>query len=124
MVAKYKRNRKIDRSSLIFSVILGVLLLTVVGFLVGSNLKINKERAELSSKLESLRTEYQILLEKEKQLEAQVSQSAGKDYLEEEARERFNLKKPGEEVVTILPSEEKEEPVKEKEKKWWNPLSW
>jgi cell division protein FtsB len=124
MITKTKKNKNSDRSSLIFSVVLGILILGVVGFLVGSNLKINEKRAELNSQLEGLRIEYQALLEKKKQLQAQVSQSAEDQYLEQEARERFNLRKPGEEVVTILPPEEKEESGKEKEKKWWNLFSW
>ena len=96
----------------------------VVGFLVGSNLKMSHKRVELNSRLEELKTDYQALLEKKKQLQAQASQTGSKDYLEKEARERFNLKKPGEEVVTILPSEGKEKSEERQEIKWWNPFTW
>jgi len=125
MITKYKKNENRNRSSLVFSIILGVLFLAVIGFLVGSNLKISKKRAELNLRLEELRAEYQTLLEKKEKLQAQISQLGSKDALEKEARERFNLKKPGEEVVTILPSEEEEEKSENKQKiNWWNPFSW
>ncbi len=124
MVAKYKKNENSQRSSLVFPVVLGVLLLAVVGFLVSANLKIDKKRAKLNQQLESLRAEYRVLLEKKEQLQAQASQVGSEDYLEKEARERFNLKKPGEEVVTILSPEEKENTEKKQETKWWNPFTW
>ena len=63
-----------------------------------------------------------ILEARKEQLQAQISESVGQDYLEEEARERFNLKKPGEEVVVVLPPEEKKE--EKEERKWWNPFTW
>ena len=112
---KYKKIKKRDHSSLFFSVILGILLFAVVGFLVASNLKINQRRTELNSELKTLRAEYETLLEKKRQLETQISQAGNPDYLEREARERFNLRKPGEEVVAVIPSEESEGPFKDQE---------
>lgn len=97
-----------SRQTIFFSVFLGVLFFTVVGYLVVSNLKINSRRAELNSQLIKLQTELNELEAKKAQLQAQVSQVTEEEYLEKEARETFNLKKPGEEVVTILPAENNE----------------
>lgn len=60
---------------------------------------------ELKSQLIKLQAELNELELKKTQLQTQVSEAANAEYLEKEARETFNLKKPGEEVVTILPVE-------------------
>ena len=111
MVAKSDKNKK---ESLFFSILLGVLVFVVIGFLIVSNLRINQRRNELNSQLRSLQQELQILEVKKTQLESGLSESLEESYLEEEARERFNLKKPGEEVVAVLPAEEEEGDMEEK----------
>ena len=105
MIAKNKKIKNESKQTVIFSVLLGVLLFTVVGYLVVSNLMINARRTELNAQLIKLQTELNALEAKKAQLQAQVSEAADDEYLDKEARETFNLKKPGEEVVTILPSE-------------------
>ena len=111
MVAKSDKNKK---ESLFFSILLGVLVFVVIGFLIVSNLRINQRRNELNSQLQSLQQELQALEAKKTQLESDFSESSEESYLEKEARERFNLKKPGEEVVAVLPAEEEEGGVEEK----------
>ena len=51
----------------------------------------------------------------------QTEESLAEDYFETEARERFNLRMPGEKVVTVIPSTED---AQEEERKWWNPFTW
>lgn len=116
MVTKFKKSKKGSRQTIFFSTLLGILILIVIGFLVVSNWKINQKRTELSSRIEALRKEIQILEEKKQELEAGISQAGKEEYLEEVAREQLGLKKPGEEVVMVLPSEEtkEEKPVEEK----------
>ncbi|MEK7503567.1 MAG: septum formation initiator family protein [Patescibacteria group bacterium] len=116
MIAESKKNknarsadalaRRESRKNIFFSVLLGILLFTVVGYLVVSNVKINARRAELKSQLIKLQGELNDLQAKKSQLQAQVSETTNDAYLEKEARETFNLKKPGEEVLTILPAED------------------
>ncbi len=124
MIAKYKKNKKESQSSVFFSILLGIIILIVIGFLVISNFKINQKKAELTSQIETLREEVRILEERRQILEARIFQAGKEEYLEWEARERFNLKKPGEGVVIILPPEEKNDVIKEKEKEraWLAPL--
>ena len=62
--------------------------------------------------------------EKKHNFQAQLNPSKQEEYLEKEAREKLNLKKPGEEVVTVLPAEKNTPHEAEKIKQWWNPLSW
>ncbi|MBI2042587.1 MAG: septum formation initiator family protein [Candidatus Nealsonbacteria bacterium] len=123
MIAKYKKNQREDRQQLIFSISLGLALAVVVGFLVVSNFRINQKRDELDAQRDYLQRQLQILEEKRDQVQAQISEAAKEDYLETEARERFNLKKPGEEVVAVLPSVD--QPVQtEEQRQWWNPFTW
>ncbi len=115
MIAKKKKNRNESIQTIFFSVLLGTLLFTVVGYLVVSNFKINARRSELNAQLQKLQAELNDLEAKKAQLQAQVSESTSTNdaYLEKEARETFNLKKPGEEVLTILPAENNENLPKE-----------
>ena len=103
---------------------MGSLVLTIIGFLVVSNFRISQKRAQFTSQIKQLKEEIKAMEEGKMQLEAQVFQSGQEEYLEKEARETFNLQKPGEEVVTILPSEEEPQEKELASKKWWNPLTW
>ncbi|KKQ37549.1 MAG: hypothetical protein A3H17_03840 [Candidatus Levybacteria bacterium RIFCSPLOWO2_12_FULL_37_14] len=108
MIAKNKKKQNESKQAIFFSALLGIMLFMVVGYLVVSNLKINARRTELNSQLIKLKVELNALEVKKVQLQAQVSEAADDEYLEKEARDTFNLKKPGEEVVIILPAENNE----------------
>lgn len=103
MITKDKKIKKSSAHDKFLPVLLGCLILIIVGFLVYSDLKINRRRAELNVQLSTLQQELQELEAKRQELQSQVSQSESQEYLEKEARETFNLKKPGEEVVAVLP---------------------
>ena len=122
MIAKFKKNKREEKQSVTFSIFLGLLLAIVVGFLVISNFRINQKRVELNEQRDYLQRQLMILESERSRLQAQISQSVGEDYLETEARERFNLKKPGEEVVAVLPPDDEDE--QKEEKQWWNPFTW
>ena len=124
MVAKFKTIKKaLSWRDIIFPVLMVGLLVIIVGFLVVSNYRINKRRAELGARIDELKAEIQILEERRQGLEAKISQADQDSYLEKEARERFNLKKPGEEVVAIIQPDAKSEESKAVAKQWWNPLT-
>lgn len=120
MVAKKQRIKKTSRQNLFFSVLLGSAILIIVGYLVVSNLRINQKRGELEYQRRVLEEKIQELELKRQGLEAQISQTLEEDYLEKEAREKLNLKKPGEEVVAVLPSEEEEK--KPAERSFWEKI--
>lgn len=118
MITKSKRFKKGSLQTILFSTILGILALLVVGFLVFSNWKISQRRTDLTVRIETLRKEIQTLEEKNQQLRAGISQAGTESYLEKEARERLGLQKAGEEVVGIIFSGESEEEKPEKKSLW------
>jgi len=127
MVTKFKKNRKKSSLKGIFSAIfLGILLLTVLGFLIITNIKIKQRRERLLARVENLKNEVQILEEKNEGLRAKVSQAGSRESLEKIAREQLGLKAPGEEIVVISKEkgEEKKEMQAQEEKGFWNPQGW
>ena len=127
MITKIKKNKnrgrnRITQTSLFFFILIGFFVLLITGFLIYTNINIALRRAELTERAEELRKEIQILEQKNKELRAKIIRAQEPDFLEEKAREELGLKKPGEEVVVILPIEEDvEEPVEE-EKSFWQKI--
>ena len=124
MIPKYKKEKKGSCQNIFFSVLIGSLIFIIVGFLVVSNIKMNRKRALLNIQINQLKEEVRLLEEKKHNFQAQLNPSKQEEYLEKEAREKLNLKKPGEEVVTVLPAEKNTPHEAKKIKQWWNPLSW
>lgn len=91
----------------------------VMGFLIITNLKIYQRRAQLTARIAGLEEEINILEQKNQELEENISQAGGEEYLEKVAREQLGLKAPGEEVVVITGEKEKEnEEIEEQERTW------
>ena len=112
----------------LFPLLMIIILLAVVGFLAFSNIKMRDYRQRIISQLYQLEDEIRILENRNEELKAKISQSGTQDFLEQVAREQFNLKAPGEQVVVISKernsqeTEENEPAEKEKEpffKYWW-----
>lgn len=120
MIARFKRSKKRIRLSNIFPyIIFGILVLAITWFLASSNFKINQKRTELKTQISQLEKEIQFYKERNEQLKAGISERGTEDYLEGEIRERLNLRKPGEEVVAVLPPKEGLEKSAPKEKNFW-----
>lgn len=127
MITNFRgKKRAVSGRNIFFSVLLGILLIIVLGFLALTNIRIKQRREKLISRIENLKNEIQILEEKNKELKTKISQSETKEYLEKVAREQFGLKAPGEEVVVISKEKsEGEEGVElKKEKSLWDPRRW
>ena len=120
MISEKKKLRKDSWQNIFFSVLLGAAIFTVVGFLIVSNWKIGQRRTELNSQVEILQQQIWTLETKRQELQSQISQTEGQEYLEREARDTFNLKKAGEEVVAILPAEGEERV--EEERSFWQKI--
>lgn len=118
--------RKIKRAgvfkTIFFSVIIILLIFVFVGFLIVSNWRINQRRAELVSQIQTLEETIEGLEKKNQELKAGMSEFSDESYLEEVARERLGLKKPGEEAVVVLPPPEGEEEKEAKEKGFWQKI--
>jgi len=109
MIPKIKRIRKRStRQTIFFSALIGILVLSVIGFLTFSSFKITQRKAELITKIESLRKEIQILEEKNQELRAGIEKTQSENYWEGKIRKQ-GYKKPGEEQVVVLPPEESQE---------------
>jgi len=123
MVAKFKRFKKGGFwETTFFSIFLCLLFLAIITFLIYSNWKITQKRAELTSKIETLKKEIQILEEKNAKLRAGISQTEDEDYWKGKLYEQGYIGK-GEQQVVVLPP--KEEEFKETEEKgFWNPQNW
>ena len=117
-----QKTRKIKRGgsfkTIFASIIILLLIFFVVGFLIISNLRINQRRGELTSQIKTLEKEIQTLEKKNQEVKAGISQISDESYLEETAREKLGLKKPGEEVVVVLPPPESPNENKEAKGFW------
>ena len=123
MVAKGKNFKRDDSSeSKFLPIILGILFLAIVGFLVVSNFRINKKRTELQSQIKGLEEQIKTLQEKKAKLQAGISASESESFLEKEAREKLGLKKPGEEVVVVMPPKENSEGKVQESKTFWQKI--
>jgi len=113
MIQKFKKKKKARKkekiSSIIFSSFLLILILVMVGYLAISNWRILKKRAEYKKEIELLKAEIQKLERDKELLTKKISQYHKERYLEKEAREKLGLKKPGENVVVVLPPQKLEE---------------
>lgn len=116
MIAKRHKKRK-SYQKILLSLFSIIFISGVVGFLFYSSWKTYQQRRELDLRAESLKSEIEALQEKKNELEIMSLQFGKEEYLEKVAREQFNLQKPGEQVVTILPPEEEEKEEKPEEKK-------
>ena len=104
--------------TLLFSVFLIAFILGISVFLISSNIGVGQKKSQLFEKLKSLEKEIQKIQEKNKELKQQSSESSQESFIEKEARERLNLKKPGENVVVILPPKEEKQEIKEQKSLW------
>ena len=128
MIPKRRSKRKARWEavqSVLFVVLFVILVGGVVVFFVYSNFNLNNRRAELQERKAELQTQLLELQLQQLDLEAKIEYNGSEESQEQILREQGLFKKPGEEVITILPSEEVEEVESvAKERVWWNPISW
>ncbi len=91
----------------------------VIGFLVTTNIKISRRRAELTNRIETLKQEIGILEGKKEELKEKISQAGSEEYLEKVARDQLDMKAPGEEVVVVTKEEEEKEEEEKEKRGWW-----
>ncbi len=118
MVTEYRKNAKYSLQTIFSLSFIGLLALTILIFLLVSNSKLSQRKENLNSRINSLNSEIQALEKENQELKAGISQISQDSYLEKKAREQFNLKKPGEEVVAFIKEEGDEEEKEEKENFW------
>ena len=121
MIAKTgkKKNKEETSQNRVILSLFVVIFLFMGGLLLFSNLEMIQRRKELLSRAEVLENEIASLEKKNEELKAGIASIPEESYLEKEAREKFQLKKPGEKVVTVLPSEEIPESSSEEPKNFF-----
>ncbi len=107
MIAKTRKKKTAPRPIAAFS---APLLFIAIFFLIGailffSNWQLAKRRKELLLRTEVLEKEISSLEKKNDELKAGIASTFEESYLEREAREKFQLAKPGEKVIVVLPPE-------------------
>jgi cell division protein FtsB len=106
MVPKIKNFKRADYGygkNAFFYVIASVAVIAVVIFLIYTDLRVSRKKWDLQSQLKGLEKEIGDLEQKNAQLKAQISEEQTESYLETEGRNELGYKKPGEEVVVVLP---------------------
>lgn len=111
MIAKRKKQKKPRlNGDLIFQVITIFIAVFFIWYLVVSNYRIIKKRAELTERIEGLIEEVQMLEQEKQELEAGISQTQKDVYWEERIREQGYVKEGENQVVVLKPEEaEKQE---------------
>lgn len=103
MLTKIRRNKKKINNifSTIFYICLATTILLIMTLLIIGNIRINKKRNELNLKINSLESQIQELQKQEEFFKSQILRTDENEYLEEKARDVFNLKKEYEKVFII-----------------------
>ncbi len=81
-------------------VLVPVVLLILVALIFG-NVKLYQKRRTLTPEMQVLQDKIEELQKEKQGLEARILQAQQEEYLERAAREEFNMKKEGEEVVAF-----------------------
>lgn len=102
---RHNSSRDGRKSRDIFSLLVGIVLTGIIGYLAFSDWKIYQKSVELRKKTEILQEEMKKLEIRNAELERMLAETKTDEYRERVARERFNLKKPGEKVIVVVPSE-------------------
>lgn len=102
-----------------------VLFCAIALFLIGNNVILNQKRTQLQKQADTLELQLQKLRGDKTELEQGIGEAQSPEYQEKLLREQGLYKKPGEQVITILPPEEENtEQTTEKKRIWWNPRTW
>ena len=78
-----------------------------------------QKRADIVSQINDMGKQIGDLDKKNQELKVGISQFSDEKYLEESAREKLGLKKPGEEVVVVLPPPETKKEIPAEKKSFW-----
>lgn len=123
MIPQFLKFKKVRSWRMVFLYIfLGLLYVAIMAFLFISNTKIYQKRTKLEARVNQLKQQIQDIQGKNDTLKAGISENNDENYLEKEAREKLNLKKPGEEVVVVLPPAQIQEVKVEEKKTLWEKI--
>ena len=127
MVAKIRPIKKIGEiiEAKLMPGLVKFIFIVIIGILLFSNLQMNQRRRQLMLKISELDQEIVALEKRNQELEAGIAQTVDEKYLEQEARDNFQMRKPGESVVVVSPPENSQNNSSEEPKTWWQKvLEW
>lgn len=113
MIAKIRKKKtKIKPTATSLMPLFFIAIFFLIGIILfSSNWQLAKRHKELLLKTKTLGKEISFLEEKNDKLKNGIISVTDESFLEKEAREKFQLAKPGEKVVVVLPPENQGEPV-------------
>lgn len=128
MVAKRKRFNKGKEEifqNIVLILLFFLIFFGITGLLFYNNIKISSKRGELGNQAQELQNKVVELEAQKKELEEGGFKIEDIEFQEEVLREKGLYKKPGEEVITILPIDDEDSLNQAEEgSNWWNPLNW
>lgn len=103
--------REIQAKDIIFSRTALFFILIVVFFLAQTNFRIYLENRKAGKIIEEKRLELEKIKQEKEKLNKEVSRFENPEYLEKILRERFQAKKPGEELLIITEEKPSDKPA-------------
>jgi len=121
-----------EKTTSIVSKIIIILVIVVIVFILIALAKETYKKNQIQEEIKSLQEKARQIDKDNAEIQDKISYLESKDYQEKEAKDKFNLQNPNENVVVIKPSIVKEEAPEEKksediiidEKKTINPVKW
>ena len=118
VVKKRKKKTKQGLAPVSFVPLIFIVIFFLIGvILLFSNWQMMNRHKELLLRTKALEKEISSLEERNDGLKTGLVSVSEESYLEKEAREKFQLQKPGEKTVTVLPPEGWAKPVSAEEPK-------
>lgn len=121
---KRKLRKGRTKVNLVTAIFFLIFITSFILFFTVSNIRLQARRGEVLRKIEAVTEEINELEEQKQIFQARIFQQEHRHILEREARTRFSLKGPGEQVVVILEPEQGLLPTEplEKDKGLWQRL--
>jgi len=108
--------------NIVFFAAIMIFVLAAVGFLILSNWKMYKRRADLNAQIESYKKRIETMQKENNEIQSSLSQQDNSEYSEKEIRERLGLKKPGENVVVVIPPKDNGEIKSAEPQNFWQKI--
>src|SRR3989338_11233243 len=100
------------------------LVVGIGGVLLFNNIQLYGRTQELRSRAEELRLQKANLEAQKARLQTDITQSQTPEYQEKILREKGLYQKPGEQVITVVPQEQKQGAPEKPANVWWDPRTW
>ncbi len=127
MKAKQKQSfhpRSSRSQNLFLAGIFVFLVVGIGGVLLFNNIQLYQKTQQLRTQTDALRSQKESLEALKAQLEKGIAQGQTPEYQEKILREKGLYQKPGEQVITVVPEQPKQETPAKPARVWWDPRTW